>query len=200
MRNIDILKQLASKQNIFTFQDIKKISGLESNILKKILFRLQKNGWIERIEKGKYMIIPLEAKKGKYTLNEFVIGSLLINPYCIAYWSALNYYGMTEQIPTTVFIQTTSRKKRQRLEIFGVKYKIIRLKQNKFFGQRKEWFENVQVNITDREKTIIDCLDKPIELFLSSGCANILDTIPMLKNIGIIIATTRKIVRLYIDS
>lgn len=161
MRNIDILKQLASKQNIFIFQDIKKISGLDSNILKKILFRLQKNGWIERIEKGKYMIIPLEAKKGKYTLNEFVIGSLLIKPYCIAYWSALNYYGMTEQIPTTVFIQTTSRKKRQRLEIFGVKYKIIRLKQNKFFGQRKEWFENVQVNITDREKTIIDCLDKP---------------------------------------
>jgi len=161
MRNIDILKQLASKQNIFTSQDVKKISDLDSDILKKILFRLEKKGWIERIEKGKYMIIPLEAEKGKYTLNEFVIGSMLIQPYCIAYWSALNYYGMTEQIPTTVFIQTTSRKKKQILEIFGVKYKIIRIKQNKFFGQKKEWFENVQVNITDREKTIIDCLDKP---------------------------------------
>ena len=96
MRNIDILKQLASKQNIFTFQDIKKLSELDSNILKKILFRLEKKGWIERIEKGKYLIIPLEAEKGKYTLNEFVIGSMLIQPYCIAYWSALNYYGMTE--------------------------------------------------------------------------------------------------------
>jgi predicted transcriptional regulator of viral defense system len=161
MRNIDILKKLANKQNIFTFQDIKKISGLDKKILNKIMFRLEKKGWIERIEKGKYMIIPLEAKKGKYTLNEFVIGSLLVKPYCIAYWSALNYYGMTEQIPTTVFIQTTSRKKKQMLEIFGVKYKIIKVKEEKFFGRREEWFEKMKIMITNREKTIIDCLDKP---------------------------------------
>ena len=175
MRDIEILKMIASKQNIFTFQDIKKICELDSNILKKILFRLEKKGWIERIEKGKYMIIPLEAKKGEYTLNEFVIGSMLVQPYCIAYWSALNYHGMTEQIPTTVFIQTTSRKKKQELEIFGVKYRIIRVKQNKFFGRKKEWFENVQINITDREKTIIDCLDKP------QYCGGIIEVFKALK-------------------
>jgi predicted transcriptional regulator of viral defense system len=130
-------------------------------VLWVILSRLEKKGWIERIEKGKYIIIPLGAEKGKYTLNEFVIGSLLVSPYCIAYWSALNFYGLTEQFPNTVFLQTTSRKKKQATEVFGVRYRIALVKEEKFFGIRKEWIENTQINITDKEKTILDCLDKP---------------------------------------
>ncbi|GAJ16306.1 unnamed protein product, partial [marine sediment metagenome] len=54
--------------------------------VQKVLYRLQQRGAIERIEKGKYLIIPLGAEKGKYTLHEFVIGSLLVEPYSIAYW------------------------------------------------------------------------------------------------------------------
>jgi predicted transcriptional regulator of viral defense system len=59
------------------------------------------------------MIIPLGAEKGKYTLNEFIIGSLLANPYSVAYWCGLDFYGLTEQFPNTVFLQTTSRKKKR---------------------------------------------------------------------------------------
>ena len=158
---IDILTSLAKKDKTFTFEEALKISGLPIGSLKKVIYRLEQRGAIERIEKGKYMIIPLGAEKGKYTLNEFVIGSLLVNPYCIAYWSALNFYGLTEQFPNTVFMQTTSRKKRQATEVFDVRYKIVRIKEEKFFGIRKEWIENTQINITDKEKTIIDCLDKP---------------------------------------
>lgn len=161
MGNIDILKLIAKENRTFTFERALKISGITKANLKKILYRLERKGWVERIEKGKYMIIPLEAEKGKYTLNEFIIGSLLVNPYCIAYWSALNYYGLTEQIPTTVFIQTPSRKKKQEIEVFGVNYRCVRVKVDKFFGIRKEWIEETPVNISDMEKTIIDCLDKP---------------------------------------
>jgi predicted transcriptional regulator of viral defense system len=90
-----------------------------------------------------------------------VIGSLLVEPYSIAYWSALNFYGLTEQIPNTVFIQTITRKFNFNPEVFGVQYKIIKVKEEKMFGIRKEWIEETQINITDKEKTIIDCLDLP---------------------------------------
>ncbi|KAF5437242.1 Transcriptional regulator, predicted component of viral defense system [Candidatus Methanophagaceae archaeon] len=83
-------------------------------------------------------------------MNEFIIGSLLVNPFSVTYWSALNFYGLTEQIPNTVFLQTTSRKKKQATEIFGVRYKIVRIKEEKFFGTRKEWIEDTQVHITDK--------------------------------------------------
>lgn len=158
---MNILNGLAKKGNIFTIEEVIKSYNMDRNVLAVILNRLENRGWIERIEKGKYMIIPLGAEKGKYTLNEFIIGSVLIEPCCISYWSALNFHGLTEQIPHTVFIQTPSRKKKQELEIFGVKYKIVRVKSSKYFGFDIEWIDNNKINITDREKTIIDCLDKP---------------------------------------
>ncbi len=155
-----MLDELARKK-VFTVEEAVKISGIDKNVLKVLLSRLEKKGWVERIEKGKYMVIPLGARRGEYTLNEFVIGSLLVNPSAIAYWSALNYHGLTEQIPTTFFVQTTSRKKRQELEIFGVRYKIVKIKEEKLFGIERVWLDEFQVNVTDREKTIVDCLDKP---------------------------------------
>jgi predicted transcriptional regulator of viral defense system len=156
---INLLDEL-SRKKVFTIEDAEHISHTSKGVLKVILSRLEKKGWVERIEKGKYMVIPLGAEKGKYTLNEFVLGSFLVDPCIISYWSALNYYGFTEQIPRTVFIQTTSRKKHQEVTIFGVPYKIIRMKEEKIFGVEKAWFENTQINLTSREKTIIDCLDK----------------------------------------
>jgi predicted transcriptional regulator of viral defense system len=96
---IDILTSLAKKDKTFTFEEALKISSLPRGSLKKVIYRLEQRGTIERIEKGKYRIIPLGAEKGKYTLNELIIGSLLLTPYCVAYCSALNFYGLTEQIP-----------------------------------------------------------------------------------------------------
>jgi predicted transcriptional regulator of viral defense system len=157
---ISLLDEL-SKKKAFTIEDAERISHANKNVLKVSLSRLEKKGWIERIEKGKYIVIPLGAEKGKYTLHEFVIGSYLVDPCIISYWSALNYYGFTEQIPRTVFIQTTSRKKHQEVTIFGIPYKIIRIKEEKIFGIEKAWFEETKINLTNREKTIIDCLDKP---------------------------------------
>ncbi|MHA1278050.1 MAG: type IV toxin-antitoxin system AbiEi family antitoxin domain-containing protein [Candidatus Helarchaeota archaeon] len=173
---IDLIEKLAKKRNMFTFDELLDMSHIQRGVLWVILSRLEKKGWIERIEKGKYMIIPLGAEKGKYTLNEFVIGAILVKPYCISYWSALHFYGLTEQIPNTVFIQTTARKKKQKIEVFGVRYRIVRIKRTKLFGIRKEWIEETQINITDREKTIIDCLDKP------HYCGGVVEVTKALKN------------------
>lgn len=176
MRRVDLLNLLAKEGNTFTFNDALKISNLFTKSLQKVLYRLQQSGAIERIEKGKYLIIPLGAEKGKYTLHEFIIGSLLVAPYSIAYWSALNYYGLTEQIPTTVFIQTITRKFNTNPKVFEVHYKIVKIKESKYFGIRKEWIEETPINITDKEKTIIDCLDKP------QYCGGIIEVAKALKN------------------
>ena len=176
MRKNDLINSLAKKGNTLTFEDALKISNLSRESLRVFLLRLENRGIIERIEKGKYLIIPLGAEKGKYTLHEFVIGSTLIEPYSIAYWSALNYYGFTEQIPTTVFLQTTARKKNQDIKVFGVKYQVVKVKKEKVFGIRKEWIEETQINITDKEKTIIDCLDKP------QYCGGVIEVAKALKN------------------
>jgi predicted transcriptional regulator of viral defense system len=152
---------LARNGDTFTFEDALQITGLSRASLKKLLYRLERGGWIERVQKGKYMIIPLGSGKGRFTLHEFVIGSLLADPYCISYWSALHFHGMTEQLPGTVYVQTTQKKKDQQPTVFGVDYQIVRVMTEKMFGIRKVRIEETSVNITDKEKTVADCLDKP---------------------------------------
>lgn len=176
---IDLLDRLSKRGGTFTVEDALKICDIDRTALWVILSRLERRGWIERIEKGKYLIIPLGAEKGGYTSHEFVIGSLLVDPYCIAYWSALNFYGLTDQIPATVFIQTTSRKKKQEIKVFGVLYRIVRVKRDKFFGVRREWLEESAINITDKEKTIVDCLDKP------QYCGGVVEVARALKDPGL---------------
>ena len=158
---LEILKSMAKENQVFSFSQLFQKTHIKKEVLRVILSRMEERGFIERVERGKYLIIPLSSEKGKYTLHEFVIGSCLVEPSAISYWSALHHYGLTEQIPGTVFIQTPARKKKNVLEIFGVNYQIVRVKEDKFFGVRKEWIEENAVNITDKEKTIIDCLDKP---------------------------------------
>ena len=158
---IEILKSIARNGQVFTLEQLHRQTEIPKSVLSVMLSRWEDRGFVERIERGKYLIIPLESEKGRYTLHEFVIASHLVRPSAIAYWSALHYHGLTEQIPITVFVQTTARKKKNQLEVFGVDYRIVRVKPEKFFGFKREWIEEIQVTVTDREKTLVDCLDRP---------------------------------------
>jgi len=175
MNLVEIIRQIAQQKDFFFFEDLLHSTKIKREALWVIVSRLEKEGFIRRIEKGKYLIVPLSADR-EYTLHEFIIGSVLVEPYAIAYWSALNYHGLTEQIPGSVFLQTTSWKEKQSIDVFGVNYRIVRVKSEKFFGLEKIWIENAQINITDKEKTIIDCLDKP------HCCGGLIEPIKALKN------------------
>ncbi|RLF99768.1 MAG: hypothetical protein DRN49_03900 [Thaumarchaeota archaeon] len=175
----ELLHKLRRRGPVFTFRDALEVSGYGRGYLKLVLHNLEKGGWIERIEKGKYVILPLEAERGKYTLHEFVVGSELVKPSAIAYWSALHYHGLTEQIPNVVFVQTTSRKKRRELTVFGTRYRIVRVVERKFFGLEPLWIEGLKVYVTDKEKTVIDCLDKP------QHCGGVIEVYRALREGGV---------------
>ena len=158
---IKLLDQLARRGSTFTISDAKKLSSLEPGSLRVFLHRMEKGGYIERIEREKYLIIPIGAEKEEYSIHEFILGSLLVSPYCISYWSALHHYGMTEQIPSTIFIQTTGRKNKHKGNVLGMEYRIIKISDWKFFGQKDILIDSEKVRITDEERTILDCLDRP---------------------------------------
>ncbi|MGH7770711.1 MAG: type IV toxin-antitoxin system AbiEi family antitoxin domain-containing protein, partial [Candidatus Binatia bacterium] len=85
----------------------------------------------------------------------------LISPAAIAYWSALNHHGMTEQLPRTVFVATNHPVFHPPKEALGISFKIVALRPSKFFGVVRDWVDEQQFWITDKEKTIIDGFDLP---------------------------------------
>jgi len=156
-----LLASLAEEgKNIFTLSDItERIDGSYKNA-KVIANRLVKKKWLIPLTRGTYLIVPLEAGvRSEYTEHEFAIASHLAESYYIGYWSALNFHGLTEQVPMTVYVVTTKRLKDR--TILDTRYRFITLIRRKFFGFEKESISNTSVNISDIEKTLADCLDHP---------------------------------------
>ena len=107
-------------------------------------------------------MIPLSSGEARSPqLHEFLIAMELISPAAIAYWSALNHHGMTEQIPRTVFVATNHHVQKSTRETLGVNFQIVSVQPTKFFGIETDWINEQPFSVTDKEKTIIDGLDLP---------------------------------------
>ena len=151
---------LSAGKTSFTVEEALKISGMRRRSLITALHRLAKKGWLLRIERGRYQVIPLEAGPSPaYMEHSFALASTLVKPYYIGFWSALNFHGYTEQVPSTVFVATTRRKRE--VSVGKVRFRFVRLSERKFFGYGEVWVGHLKVNVSDKEKTIVDCLDHP---------------------------------------
>jgi len=137
--------------------DIFSIDTIESQIqkqfknLNEVIENLVDKDFISRIERGKYCQANFR--------DELVIGTFITKESAVAYWTALNRHGLTEQFSNTIFIQTTHLKKDK--TIFGVPYKFIQVSPSKKAGIIMEGYGNRIYSITDVEKTIVDCFDLP---------------------------------------
>ena len=148
-------------KRLFTFEEAARACGSDGRGLRDLLSTLVKRRWLQRIEKGKYLILPFEAgREGEWTEHEFIIASYLIRPYYVGFRSALNYYGYTEQTSRTVFVASTRRKLRPALQVSGVTYRFVCIPERKLFGITEVILGGYPVSISEREKTIVDCLDR----------------------------------------
>jgi predicted transcriptional regulator of viral defense system len=156
-----LLSSLSEKgKTIFRIEDVVNELMCSYKYAKVLANNLTKKKWVINLRRGVYLIVPLSAGvSAHYTEHEFVIASRLVSPYYIAYWSALNFHGFTEQTPFTVFVATTKRTKNR--EVLNTKYNFVTLSKRKFFGFEPTAVSTYKINISDREKTLADALDHP---------------------------------------
>ena len=149
----------AAGKEVFSYQDAMEYFQSKETATNR-LGRLFRKGWLQRLENGLYLIIPLEAGPERlWSENAYVLASNLISPSAIAYWSALHYWNMTEQIPQVYFIQTTKRKKSTTIQ--GIKFQFVHVEERYFFGILTQRLRGADISVTDREKTIIDIAHRP---------------------------------------
>lgn len=155
-----LLSELARRNKpIFTVRDAKAILKEDPY---QTLHQLKKKKWIFTIKGGLYAIVPLDiGVKGaeSFIVHDFVAASYLVKPYYIGLWSALNYHGLSDQIPSSVFVCTTKAKKP--LSVLNSVFIFVQLSKTKFTGIEKAKIEGREINISDKNKTIVDCLDHP---------------------------------------
>lgn len=149
---IKFLKMLDDYEiQLFKFSDIEKQLNQKFENLNEILENLVHKELLTRIEKGKFCRPNFR--------DEFVVGTFVVEESAVAYWSALNLHGLTEQFANTVFIQTTNKKNDK--NILGTSYKFVKIAPYKRVGIVWNGYGSLRYPITDVEKTIVDCFDQP---------------------------------------
>lgn len=137
--------RLLEKMPIFSLADVSKITG-SRDYSKKLLSRLIKKGVVKRIMRDKY---SFHEKIG----DAFLMAPFLYSPSYISCASALSYYGLITQIPTSVFLMTSKRPK-----IIKTETTIIYHKTKHFFGFRQTELNGFKIPIAEPEKAFIDSI------------------------------------------
>jgi predicted transcriptional regulator of viral defense system len=160
-RESQLLAGLAGAgHQIISVDDIETTLEVPPNTAREIASRLTEKGWLDRLFPGTYLIIPLTAgEKAVYTTHEYLIAAHVAEPMYIGYYSALSHHGLTEQAPRTVYVVTPTRA--QSREIHGVPYRVTTITERKFFGCEPTSIEGTTVQVSDLEKTLVDCADHP---------------------------------------
>lgn len=135
----------------FSIDDIQNRLNRKFKNINEVLENLVFKGFLVRLQRKYYADVNFN--------NSFVIGTFICKNSAVGYWSALNHYGLTERFPNTVYIQTDKRK--PSVEVLGVSYKFVSVKENKRLGIAQTGYGSNQFRITDKEKTIADCFDLP---------------------------------------
>jgi predicted transcriptional regulator of viral defense system len=106
------------------------------------------------------MLIPLEAGPERtWSESGLALAPHFVQPAAVAYWTALHYWTMTEQVPRTVFVQTTRRKRQ--MEVLGMRFRFITISPARFFGIAHRTLDGKAIAVTDREKTLLDAAARP---------------------------------------
>jgi predicted transcriptional regulator of viral defense system len=121
-----------------------------------MLEQLTTRGLVIAMEKGKYLLTGLEPER--ILGNPLFIANQLAYPSYISYGSALHFYGLTEQVPHTVFVATTRKKRPKTFQ--GHHFRYVTVKPEKFFGYQREIIGDLPVLVADLEKSLIDSLDQ----------------------------------------
>lgn len=141
-------------------EEIIKLLGATPKAVDNIIESLRRKGWLERASWGKYLLIPPD--QGPEVLgnsNLLAQASLIAEPYYIGYGTAATHYGLTTQHRNVILLVTPVHARARR--VGDAKVRIVNPSANKFFGFAPIDVLGYKVMISDREKTAIDCVDRP---------------------------------------
>jgi predicted transcriptional regulator of viral defense system len=172
-----LLRALAEEgRQIFSTAEGREVAlriGVPEGYVGRLLTLMVRNGWLVRLRRGLYATSGVAS--GAVEVHPFAIATRLVSPSAISHWSALNYHGLTEQVPRVVTAFTPkpvvtpsmrapneARRTRHAWEVAGVRYEYVSVKKEHFFGIEEVWVDaDSRVPITDPERTALEAFISP---------------------------------------
>jgi predicted transcriptional regulator of viral defense system len=134
--------------------------GKETKPTSRLLDSLQGKGWLERLGQDLYALIaPLRSSESPGRRNPLALAWTSARPAYIGWGSAAAFHGYETRSPTQIAVATT--RPRRRRVICGQEVRYVAVSPQRFFGFTSEIYCGSPLEISNREKTVTDCVDRP---------------------------------------
>lgn len=153
---------LKSSEDVVSVKEAAEALDFSQPKTSRIMARIAKKGWLKHLKNGYYQ--PMSVASREIPMgsgNPFVVASAIFKPCYVAGWSALNYWGLTDQLFDEVCIITGKKFKANKATYDDYRFYLKYLDEEKFFGLEKVWIDGNSVYISDPSKTILDILRTP---------------------------------------
>ena len=146
-------------QGLFTFGELVNRYTKENTekTLRNLVYQGLKKGELGMVKRGLYFLVPPGQEPATYRPDPFLIASKLGGNPVLAYHSALALHGAAHSESNRIyfFTQTITRK----FEFGNVEYAPVQRKAS--WGIETVQRDGSSLKVTDRERTVLDCVDRP---------------------------------------
>ena len=146
----------------FDARQVALVLDLDIKRTRRLLAALADSGWLARVRRGWYIGVPIEASvPGEWREDPWVVATTLFSPGYIGGWSAVEHWGLTDQIFSVVYVIAGRKVAPTRQTVQGTDFLIRTVPERALFGTRRVWRQSVSVKVSDPHRTVIDILDVP---------------------------------------
>lgn len=155
-----VLSLTEQKRREIARPEIIEILGVSQKAADHTIHSLRQKGWLERASWGKYLLInPDQGPEALGEGNLFALASCITDPYYLGYSTAAAHYGFTTQHRNVIWLVTPHHLRDR--TIADTEVRIVNVVERKFFGFHSIDVLGDPIFISDFEKTVIDCVDRP---------------------------------------
>lgn len=160
----EALRRLArgARAGLVTTARSSELLGVGANEASLMLGRLVRRGWLLRVRRGLYLILPLEASRDGTAIEDpWALARELYSPCYIGGWTAAEHWGLTEQLFRATFVVTSANIRRSRETFLGAEFYLTRGTRERVARVGPVWRGTERIAVSDREGTIADALANP---------------------------------------
>lgn len=161
----DAITRLAreSRSGIVTVERAASALGTTTLTAAARLANLHRQGWVKRVRRGLYLILPLEADTAQPVSVEdsWVLAGELYKPCYIGGWSAAEHWELTEQLFRSTFVVTAANIRSKTERVLSSEFHLVRVASARLHGSTLVWRGRERVAVSDRERTLADALVSP---------------------------------------
>ena len=152
--------------NLLDADIVARLVGASRKHAVNLLSSMARKGALYRIGRGRYVVIPPDVlyEHKSYVVDPHLIIDELMRAngtedlYYVAYQSAAALHGAAHQLSFVLMVATP--RQRRPIRLGQARIQFVQLGRHKLFGFGEMPYGEAHLNVSDREKTILDCLER----------------------------------------